>query len=40
VKTYVEKQGSSICSEGFYDCIAKPFVAGLLGRREDANATQ
>lgn len=39
VKTYVEKQGGSICSQGFYDCIAKPFVAGLLGKREDANAT-
>jgi hypothetical protein len=40
VKTYVEKQGSSICSEGFYACIARPFVAGLLGRRDDVNATQ
>jgi hypothetical protein len=40
VKTYVEKQGSSICSDkGFYDCIAKPFIAGLLGKREDVAAT-
>ena len=34
VKTYVEKQGSSLCGDkSFYDCIAKPFIAGLLGRR-------
>ena len=40
VKTYVEKQGGSICSDkGFYDCIAKPFIAGLLGRSEDAAAS-
>jgi hypothetical protein len=33
VKTYVEKQGMSICADkSFYDCIAKPFVAGLLGK--------
>jgi hypothetical protein len=36
VKTYVEKQGSSICSTGFYSCIAKPFIAGLFGKREVA----
>ena len=36
VKTYVEKQGSSLCGDkSFYDCIAKPFIAGLLGRRSD-----
>jgi hypothetical protein len=33
VKTYVEKQGGSICGDkGFYDCIARPFIAGLFGR--------
>jgi len=36
VKTYVEKQGGSICGDkGFYDCIARPFIAGLFGKRED-----
>ncbi len=36
VKTYVEKQGSSICGDkSFYDCIAKPFVAGLMGKSEE-----
>ena len=35
VKTYVEKQGGSICaSGGFYACIAKPFIAGLLGKTD------
>jgi len=33
VKTYVERQGNSICGDkGFYDCIAKPFIAGLSGK--------
>jgi len=33
VATYVEKQGNAICGDkGFYQCIAKPFVAGLLGK--------
>lgn len=33
VKTYVEKQGGSICGDkGFYDCVARPFIAGLFGR--------
>ena len=33
VKTYVERQGNSICGDkGFYDCIAKPFIAGLFGK--------
>jgi hypothetical protein len=37
VKKYVEKQGSSICgSRGFYECIAKPFIAGLFGKKEPA----
>jgi hypothetical protein len=33
VKMYVEKQGGPICGgKGFYDCIAKPFIAGLFGK--------
>ncbi len=33
VKTYVEKQGSSICGgKSFYQCIAEPFIAGLFGK--------
>jgi hypothetical protein len=33
VKTYVEKQGGSICGDkSFYDCIARPFIAGLFGK--------
>jgi hypothetical protein len=41
VKTYVEKQGSSICADkGFYDCIAKPFIAGLFGKREGSAPVQ
>lgn len=34
VATYVQKQGNSICGDkGFYDCIAKPFIAGFTGSR-------
>jgi hypothetical protein len=41
VKSYVEKLGSSICGDKtFYDCIAKPFIAGLFGKREDTQAQQ
>jgi hypothetical protein len=41
VKTYVEKQGTSICGDkDFYDCIAKPFVAGLFGKKEAAVGVQ
>jgi soluble lytic murein transglycosylase-like protein len=42
VKMYVEKAGNAICGDkSFVDCIAKPFIAGLLGKREDtAVATQ
>jgi hypothetical protein len=33
VATYVEKQGNAICGDkGFYQCIAKPFISGLLGK--------
>ena len=32
VKGFIENQGTSICKgRGFYDCIAKPFMEGLLG---------
>jgi hypothetical protein len=42
VKTYVEKAGTSLCGDkGFYDCIAKPFISGLFGKRaEPATPTQ
>ena len=41
VKTYVEKQGGSICGgKGFYACIAKPFIAGLFGHRQDVAQAQ
>lgn len=34
VAGYVEKQGNAICgAKGFYDCIAKPFLAGFLGAK-------
>jgi len=40
VKTYVEKEANSICGDkSFYECIAKPFIAGLFGKREDSTAT-
>ena len=39
VKKYVEESGNSICGDkGFYDCIAKPFIAGLLGKSAPAPA--
>jgi hypothetical protein len=32
VKGFIENQGSTICSgRGFYECIAKPFISGLMG---------
>ena len=35
VKGFIENQGSTICrGRGFYDCIAKPFMEGLLGAPE------
>jgi len=38
VKTYVERQGMSICADkSFYDCIAKPFIAGLFGKEADTH---
>ena len=33
VQTYVERDAESLCgNQTFYQCIAKPFMAGLLGR--------
>ena len=41
VKGFIENQGSTICrGRGFYDCIAKPFMEGLLGEQvPDSGAT-
>jgi hypothetical protein len=34
VKGFVEKEAESLCgNKGFYDCIAKPFIAGLFGEK-------
>ena len=39
VARYVESLGGSICGDkGFYACIAKPFVAGLFGKRDEPAA--
>lgn len=41
VGKYVEKMGNAICGDkSFADCIAKPFMAGLLGKSADATPTQ
>jgi len=35
VRNFVERQAESLCGERtFYDCIAKPFMDGLLGKTE------
>ena len=35
VQQYVERQGESLCgNKSLYECIGKPFVDGLLGRKE------
>lgn len=35
VQQYVQKQAASLCGDrSFIDCIAKPFVAGLLGEKK------
>ncbi|HEV7991016.1 MAG TPA: transglycosylase SLT domain-containing protein [Gemmatimonadaceae bacterium] len=37
VKRYVEASAKSICDgRGFFDCIAKPFIDGLLGDEKSA----
>jgi hypothetical protein len=39
VKGFIVNQGSTICNgRGFYDCIAKPFISGLMGETPDAAA--
>jgi soluble lytic murein transglycosylase-like protein len=39
VKNYVESLGGSICGDKtFYDCIAKPFMSGLFGKKPDAES--
>src|SRR3954467_9670532 len=39
VRNFIENQGSSICNgRGFYECIAKPFIDGLMGK-EKADTT-
>jgi hypothetical protein len=36
VKNYVERQAESLCGDKtFYQCIAKPFMDGLLGKKAD-----
>jgi hypothetical protein len=40
VKTYVERQADAMCGDkSFYDCIAKPFIAGLFGKSAQPPAT-
>jgi hypothetical protein len=40
VKNFIENQGKSICDgRGFYDCIAKPFIEGLMGGPKDTATT-
>lgn len=35
VQNYVEASGNALCGDKtFYDCIARPFMAGLFGQRE------
>jgi soluble lytic murein transglycosylase-like protein len=39
VKSFVENQADAMCGDkSFYDCIAKPFIAGLMGRQTPASA--
>jgi len=41
VKTYVEQQANAMCGDkSFYDCIAKPFIAGLFGKSAAPATTQ
>jgi soluble lytic murein transglycosylase-like protein len=38
VRNYVERQAESLCGDkSFYECITKPFVEGLLGKREGSD---
>lgn len=39
VTKYVEEAGNAICGDkSFVDCIAKPFISGLLGKKPDTSA--
>jgi hypothetical protein len=39
VKGFIENQGSTICNgRGFYECIAKPFISGLMGKSDAEDA--
>ena len=41
VQKFVEGSAKSICDgRGFYDCIAKPFIAGLFGETNGVKATE
>jgi hypothetical protein len=41
VQKFVEGSAKSICSgRGFYDCIAKPFIAGLFGETNGSVSTK
>jgi hypothetical protein len=36
IERYVERDAKSLCAgRDFYDCIARPFVRGLLGERNE-----
>ena len=40
VRTYVERQADAMCGDKtFYECIAKPFIAGLFGKSQQPPAT-
>jgi len=37
----LEKSHGKLCADkGFYDCIARPFLAGLFGKREEGVGAQ
>jgi hypothetical protein len=39
VQNYVENQAKALCNgRGFYDCIAKPFIEGLMGEQPERTA--
>ena len=40
VKTFVENQAEAMCGDkSFYDCIARPFISGLMGKPPAATPT-
>jgi hypothetical protein len=40
VAGFVERQAEAMCGDkSFTDCIAKPFIAGLMGRQTATPAT-